>query len=61
MEAVYKGKADSTFLNSFEFSYYSNIPRYAMLKYQESYGMSLQMAVAVSSRQPGWRDRNSCA
>ena len=52
VEAVYKGKADSTFLNSFEFSYYSNIPRYAMLKYQESYGMSQQMAVAVSSSQP---------
>ena len=53
INAVYGNKADSTFVNSYELSYYrNNILKYTKLHSQMVEGLRQQLSVAVSEDQP---------
>jgi len=52
IDAVYRNKADSTFVNSYELSYYRNTPKYTRLKAQPAEGLQQQVSVAVADNQP---------
>jgi len=48
MDAVRTGKADMTFINSLELSYYLSMPKYGRLHFQSAPGVTLRYAVGVS-------------
>lgn len=52
IDAVYNDRADSTFVNSYELSYYRNAPKYNKLGSQSVEGLQQQISVAVAADQP---------
>ena len=52
IDAVYRNKADATFTNSYELSYYRNTPKYTKLHSQSVEGLQQQVSVAVADDQP---------
>ncbi len=51
LDAIYDGKADYTFLSSYEMEYYLNVPKYHAINYRSLQVSPLELSIGVSKEQ----------